>query len=73
MREIFVAFVVFVVFTLRTITGFGSAMLLSPILSAIIPPKEAVVSKKDVNTLIPKLKSLGAEDIIELNISKIVK
>ena len=34
---------------------------------------EAVVSKKDVNTLIPKLKSLGAEDIIELNISKIVK
>ena len=42
-REIFVAFAVFVVFTLRTITGFGSAMLLSPILSAIIPPKEAVV------------------------------
>ena len=43
MREIFVAFAVFVVFTLRTITGFGSAMLLSPILSAIIPPKEAVI------------------------------
>ena len=43
MREIFVAFAVFVAFTLRTITGFGSAMLLSPILSAIIPPKEAVI------------------------------
>jgi len=42
-REIFVAFAVFVAFTLRTITGFGSAMLLSPILSAIIPPKEAVI------------------------------
>ena len=43
MREIFVAFAVFVAFTLRTITGFGSAMLLSPILSAIIPPKDAVI------------------------------
>jgi len=42
-REIFVAFAVFVAFTLRTITGFGSAMLLSPILSAIIPPKDAVI------------------------------
>jgi ATP phosphoribosyltransferase len=30
------------------------------------------VSKKDVNILIPKLKGLGAEDILELDISKIV-
>ena len=33
---------------------------------------ETVVSKSDVNILIPKLKNLGAEDIIEMNISKIV-
>ncbi len=33
---------------------------------------ETVVSKSDVNILIPKLKDLGAEDIIEMNISKIV-
>jgi ATP phosphoribosyltransferase len=33
---------------------------------------ETVVSKKDVNILIPKLKGLGAEDILELDISKIV-
>ncbi|HJH31870.1 MAG TPA: ATP phosphoribosyltransferase [Methanosarcinaceae archaeon] len=33
---------------------------------------ETVVSKSDVNILIPKLKNLGAEDIIEMSISKIV-
>lgn len=33
---------------------------------------ETVVSKNDINILIPKLKSLGAEDIIEMEISKIV-
>lgn len=33
---------------------------------------ETVVSKSEINTLIPKLKSLGAEDILELGISKIV-
>jgi len=32
-----------------------------------------VVSKKDVNILIPRLKALGAEDIIEIDITKIVK
>ncbi len=32
-----------------------------------------VVNKSEVNTLIPKLKAKGAEDILELNISKIVK
>jgi|TARA_B100000315_G_scaffold260726_1_gene324508 ATP phosphoribosyltransferase len=32
-----------------------------------------VVPKKDVNILIPKMKELGAEDILEINISKIVK
>lgn len=34
---------------------------------------ETVVSKREVNVLIPKLKSMGAEDIIEMNITKIVK
>jgi ATP phosphoribosyltransferase len=34
---------------------------------------ETVVSKRDVNILIPELKSMGAEDIIEIDISKIVK
>jgi ATP phosphoribosyltransferase len=34
---------------------------------------ETVVSKHEVNILIPKLKSLGAEDIIEIDITKIVK
>ena len=34
---------------------------------------ETVVPKKDVNILIPKLKGKGAEDIIEMNITKIVK
>ncbi len=34
---------------------------------------ETVASKKDVNILIPKLKEAGAEDILELNIQKIVK
>lgn len=34
---------------------------------------ETVVDKKDVNTLIPKLKEMGAEDILEINISKIVR
>lgn len=33
---------------------------------------ETVVSKDEVNILIPNLKSLGAEDILELDISKIV-
>ncbi len=33
---------------------------------------ETVVSKDNVNILIPKLKNLGAEDIIEIEISKIV-
>lgn len=33
---------------------------------------ETVVNKSDINILIPKLKSLGAEDILELDISKIV-
>lgn len=33
---------------------------------------EAVVPKKDINVLIPALKDLGAEDIIELPIAKIV-
>jgi len=34
---------------------------------------ETVVSKREVNVLIPKLKSMGAEDIIEMNITKIVR
>ena len=34
---------------------------------------ETVVPKKEVNVLIPKLKEKGAEDILEMNISKIVK
>lgn len=34
---------------------------------------ETVVSKHEVNILIPKLKSLGAEDIIEIDITKIVR
>jgi len=33
---------------------------------------ETVISKNDINILIPKLKNLGAEDIIEMEISKIV-
>jgi len=33
---------------------------------------ETVVSKSEINTLIPKLKSLGAEDILEMDIAKIV-
>ena len=33
---------------------------------------ETVVNKSEINILIPKLKSLGAEDIIEMEISKIV-
>ena len=33
---------------------------------------ETVVPKADINTLIPALKDLGATDIIELPISKIV-
>jgi len=33
---------------------------------------ETVVNKSDINILIPKLKALGAEDILELDISKIV-
>jgi len=34
---------------------------------------ETVVSKSEINTLIPKLKERGAEDIIELDIQKIVR
>lgn len=34
---------------------------------------ETVVPKKEVNVLIPRLKERGAEDILELSISKIVK
>ncbi|MEM2934319.1 MAG: ATP phosphoribosyltransferase [Methanocellales archaeon] len=34
---------------------------------------ETVVSKNEVNTLIPKLKKRGAQDILEINISKIVR
>ncbi len=34
---------------------------------------ETVVSKKEVNILIPRLKSLGAADIIEIEITKIVR
>ncbi len=34
---------------------------------------ETVVSKREVNILIPKLKNMGAEDIIEIDITKIVK
>jgi ATP phosphoribosyltransferase len=33
---------------------------------------ETIVSKSAINTLIPKLKALGAEDIIELPVTKIV-
>jgi len=33
---------------------------------------ETVVSKSEINILIPKLKSLGAEDILEMDIMKIV-
>jgi ATP phosphoribosyltransferase len=33
---------------------------------------ETVVSKSEINILIPKLKSLGAEDILEMDIAKIV-
>jgi len=33
---------------------------------------ETVVNKSEVNILIPKLKNLGAEDILEMDISKIV-
>ncbi|SNQ61946.1 ATP phosphoribosyltransferase [Candidatus Methanoperedens nitratireducens] len=33
---------------------------------------ESVVSKSEINILIPKLKSLGAEDILEMDITKIV-
>ena len=34
---------------------------------------ETVVSKSEVNLLIPRLKALGAEDILEMDISKIVR
>jgi ATP phosphoribosyltransferase len=34
---------------------------------------ETVVAKSKINILIPKLKNKGAEDIIELPISKIVR
>ena len=33
---------------------------------------ETIVPKATINTLIPKLKALGAEDIIEIPVSKIV-
>ncbi|BDC35668.1 ATP phosphoribosyltransferase [Candidatus Methanoliparum sp. LAM-1] len=34
---------------------------------------QTVVSKREINVLIPKLKQSGAEDILELNINKIVR
>ncbi|MFQ6105946.1 MAG: ATP phosphoribosyltransferase, partial [Candidatus Hydrothermarchaeaceae archaeon] len=34
---------------------------------------ETVVPKKEVNTIIPELRRLGAEDILEIDISKIVR
>jgi len=34
---------------------------------------ETVVNKRDVNTLIPSLKAAGAEDILEIPITKIVR
>jgi ATP phosphoribosyltransferase len=34
---------------------------------------ESVVAKEQINELIPKLKQHGAEDILELSISKIVE
>ncbi|WP_202318547.1 sulfite exporter TauE/SafE family protein [Archaeoglobus neptunius] len=37
------AVLTFAAFTVRVVTGFGSAILLSPIFSNIVPPKEAVV------------------------------
>ena len=33
---------------------------------------ETIVSKDTINTLIPRLKALGAEDIVEIPVSKIV-
>ena len=33
---------------------------------------ETIVSKSEVNVLIPQLKALGAEDIVELPVTKIV-
>jgi uncharacterized membrane protein YfcA len=36
-------FLTLVAFTVRVVTGFGSAILLSPIFSNLMPPKEAVV------------------------------
>ncbi|HIH78446.1 MAG TPA: ATP phosphoribosyltransferase, partial [Halobacteria archaeon] len=34
---------------------------------------QTVVSKKEINVLIPRLKQAGAEDILELSINKIVR
>ena len=34
---------------------------------------DTVVNKDEINILIPKLKSLGAEDILEIDITKIVR
>ena len=33
---------------------------------------ETIVAKAEINTLIPRLKALGASDIIELPVTKIV-
>jgi ATP phosphoribosyltransferase len=33
---------------------------------------ETIVPKSTINTLIPRLKALGAEDIVELPVTKIV-
>jgi ATP phosphoribosyltransferase len=33
---------------------------------------ETIVSRNSINTLIPQLKALGAEDIVELPVTKIV-
>jgi hypothetical protein len=40
---IFICSVTFIAFTVRVVTGFGSAILLSPIFSNFLPPKEVVV------------------------------
>ncbi|MHC1635434.1 MAG: ATP phosphoribosyltransferase [Candidatus Methanospirareceae archaeon] len=61
---------------LKDVVGALPAMK-KPTISKLYDPHyyavEAVVSKKEVNLLIPRLKKLGAEDIIEIDITKIIK
>lgn len=49
----------------------------NPTISHLVNPDyvavESVISKTEINLLIPQLKSAGAEDIIELPITKVVK